>query len=158
MPEESRFLRGMRSWVGFKQIGVEYDREGRHAGDSKYSFRKLWKLAKDGIYNFSETPVTLMRRAGMLAMLFSVVYFIYILYKKIAFNSVPEGFTTTIFMIVLFAGLQFVFLGVLGEYVLRIFFQVKQRPKFIVKEFIMSEESKNSSKNGKEKEIQYTFK
>lgn len=157
MPEESRFLRGMRSWVGFNQVGVEYDRDSRYAGESKYSFRKLWKLAKDGIYNFSEVPISMMRRAGFLAIAFSIVYFSYILYKKLIYNTVPEGFTTIIFMILLFAGLQFIFLGILGEYVLRIFFQVKERPKFIVKEHLNYDEKKIKLENGKEKETGKAF-
>ena len=152
MPEESRFLRGMRSWVGFKQAGITYEREGRHAGEPKYSFRKLWKLAKDGIFNFSEVPVALMQRTGLLAILLSITYFIYILFKKILYQSVPPGFTTLVFMIILFAGLQFIFLGILGEYVLRIFFQVKKRPHFIVKECTDSTASKTIEHHGKEKQ------
>ncbi|MFN8289134.1 MAG: glycosyltransferase family 2 protein [Chitinophagaceae bacterium] len=155
MPEESRFLRGMRSWAGFSQIGIEYDRQERHAGDSTYSFRRLWKLAKDGIYNFSDVPIAIMRRIGFGAILFSLIYFAYILYQKMMYNSVPQGFTTLVFLIMLFAGLQFVFLGVMGEYVLRIFFQVKQRPLFILKEYIAIDESKNIEKNGKEEEANY---
>lgn len=152
MPEESRFLRGMRSWAGFSQVGIEYDRQERHAGDSKYSLRKLWKLAKDGIYNFSDFPVAIMRRIGFATICFSLIYFIYILCKKLVYNSVPPGFTTLVFLIMLFAGLQFVFLGVMGEYVLRIFFQVKQRPLFILKEYIAIDGSKNAETNGKEEE------
>lgn len=152
MPEESRFLRGMRSWAGFSQAGVEYDRHGRFAGESKYSFRQLWLLAKNGIYNFSDFPVSFMRRAGFATILLSVIYFISILFKKLLYNTVPEGYTSLVFLIMLFAGLQFIFLGVLGEYVLRIFFQAKQRPLFIVKDFISPDSLSNEKEYGKEKE------
>lgn len=136
MPEESRFLRGMRTWVGFKQIGVEYERDERHSGTPKYTFKKLWQLAKNGIFNFSEAPIKLMKRIGYLAILCSLLFGGYAVYKKIAYNSVPEGYTSLFFGLILFSGIQFIFLGLLGEYVLRIFFQVKQRPLFIIKEQI----------------------
>lgn len=136
MPEESRFIRGMRTWVGFKQIGVEYERDERHSGSPKYTFKQLWQLAKNGIFNFSEAPIKLMKRIGYLAIISSLVFGAYAVYKKIMFNSVPEGYTSLFFGLILFSGIQFIFLGLLGEYVLRIFFQVKQRPLFIIKEQI----------------------
>ena len=142
----------MRSCACFNQIGVEYDRHERFAGDSKYSFRKLWMLAKNGIYNFSDFPVSLMRRIGFSAILMSIVYFVFILCKKLFYNTVPPGFTSLVFLIMLFAGLQFIFLGVLGEYVLRIFFQSKQRPLFIIREYITAVNSFKEEEFGKEKQ------
>lgn len=132
MPEESRFLRGMRTWVGFKQIGYEYERDERAMGSPKYTFKQLWQLAKNGIFNFSEAPIKLMKRAGYATIFFSFCYAIYILYQKFVVGAVPPGFTTLYLFLMVFAGLQFLFLGLIGEYILRIFFQVKQRPLFIV--------------------------
>ena len=142
MPEESRFLRGMRYWIGFNQYGYEYERSERAAGTPKYTFKKLWQLAKNGIFNFSEAPVKFMKRTGYIAITLSVVYLIYILIKKLLYNSVPQGFTTLIFAFILFSGFQFIFMGLLGEYILRIFFQVKQRPLFIIKNQMIEGEYK----------------
>jgi dolichol-phosphate mannosyltransferase len=133
MPEESRFIRGMRAWTGFNQIGVEYERSARMAGDSKYSFRALFKLAYNGIFNFSEFPIKFITRIGLTAIIISLIYSIYALVMKIFFNTVPEGFTALIFVISMFGGIQLFSIGIIGEYVTRIFFQSKQRPLYIVK-------------------------
>ncbi len=140
MPEESRYLRGMRTWVGFKQIGVEYERSERQAGESKYSFSMLFKLAYNGIFNFSEFPIKFVSRLGVLAILISLVYFLSVVIKKFFFQEVIEGFTSLLFIIILFSGVQLFALGVIGEYVLRVFFQSKNRPLFIIKETIVDKE------------------
>ncbi len=138
MPEESRYLRGMRSWVGFKQVGVAYERSERHSGKPKYSFRSLFKLAFNGVFNFSEFPIRFIGYIGLFSVLLSMLYLAITLYKKFVHGTVPEGFTALIFAIVLFSGVQLLSIAVIGEYVLRIFFQVKQRPLFIVKSRILN--------------------
>lgn len=140
MPEESRYLRGMRSWVGFRQKGFEYERDERVAGESKYSFKMLFGLAYNGIFNFSEFPIKFMTRTGAVAILISLVYFVVTVIKKLFFTEVIEGFTALLFVIILFSGVQLLALGIIGEYVLRIFFQAKNRPLFIVKEEIVNSE------------------
>ena len=137
MPEKSRFIRGMRSWVGFKQIGISYERQERQAGTSKYSFKMLFKLAYNGIFNFSELPIKFITNLGILTTSLSLVYLVYTLIKKIFWNSVPEGFTALLFTIILFSGVQLISLGIIGEYVIRIFFQVKNRPLFVVQSRII---------------------
>ena len=136
MPEESRFLRGMRSWIGYQQIGVEYERHERHSGQSKYPLSKLIKLAFNGIFNFSEYPIKVVFNLGLIVLVISMVYFGHTLFKKLVFGTTPEGFTALLFTIIMFGGVQLIALGLIGEYVLRIFFQVKGRPLFIVKERI----------------------
>lgn len=143
MPEESRFIRGMRSWIGYKQIGITYERHERHAGDSKYPLTKLIGLAFNGIFNFSEYPIKMLSRLGLLSITVATLYLIYTLIMRFVFDSVESGFTALLFVIVLFGGVQLLALGMLGEYVLRIFFQVKNRPLFIVKEFITKSEKRN---------------
>jgi dolichol-phosphate mannosyltransferase len=140
MPEESRYLRGMRSWIGFKQVGFEYERDARAAGESKYSFKQLFQLAYNGIFNFSEFPVKFMSRVGVTAILISLLYFVTVVVKKMFFTHVIEGFTSLLFVIILFSGVQLLALGIIGEYVLRIFFQSKNRPLFIIKEEIVNRE------------------
>lgn len=136
MPEQSRYLRGMRAWVGYKQIAYEYDRDERHAGETKYSWSKLFELAFNGIFNFSDFPVKIITRLGFLTVIFSLIYFGYNIYRKIYYNDVPQGFSATILAIILFSGVQLISLGLIGEYVLRIYNQVRNRPLFIVDKII----------------------
>lgn len=136
MPEESRFIRGMRTWIGFKQVGIAYDRQERASGDSKYSFSKLVQLALNGIYNFSEFPIKFVTSLGGFAIISSVIYLIFVVVKKMFFDQVIEGFTALLFVIILFGGIQLMAIGVLGEYILRIFFQSKSRPNFIIEKEI----------------------
>lgn len=136
MPEASRFIRGMRSWVGFRQIGIPYERTGRAAGESKYTLRRLFGLALNGIFNFSEYPVKFITTLGVLTISSSAIYFLVTLIKKLAYGTVPEGFSALLFVIILFGGVQLIAIGILGEYILRIFFQVKNRPLFIVRSSI----------------------
>lgn len=140
MPEESRFLRGIRSWVGFKQIGIPFNRESRKNGNSKYGLGKLIGLALNGIFNFSKYPIRLTMMLGITALFTSLVYFLITLFKKIFIGDVPTGFTALLFVIILFGGLQLIAIGIIGEYILRIFFQVKKRPLYIVKERIQNGE------------------
>lgn len=140
MPEQSRYLRGMRAWVGFKQIGYEYDRDERHAGETKYSWTKLFELAFNGIFNFSDFPVKIITRLGFFTVVFSLIYFGYNIYRKIYYNDVPHGFTATILAIILFSGVQLISLGLIGEYVLRIYNQVRNRPLFVVDKLIQEGE------------------
>ncbi|HNW74367.1 MAG TPA: glycosyltransferase family 2 protein [Bacteroidales bacterium] len=136
MPEGSRFLRGMRSWVGFRQVGVEYEREKRIDGESKYSVAKMLRFAVNGIFNFSEYPIRLISVMGLITIVISIGYFLYVLYAKLMYGDVPPGFTALLFMVILFGGIQLLAIGLIGEYVLRIFFQVKNRPLFLIKERI----------------------
>jgi dolichol-phosphate mannosyltransferase len=136
MPEQSRYLRGMRAWVGFKQIGYEYDRDERQAGETKYSWKKLFELAFNGIFNFSDFPVKFITRTGFITVVFSLVYFGYNIYRKFFYDDVPQGFTATILAIILFSGVQLISLGLIGEYVLRIYNQVRNRPLFIIEKII----------------------
>lgn len=132
MPEESRYLRGMRTWIGFKQIGLEYERDERVAGTSKYSFKQLFRLAYNGIFNFSEFPIKFMTTTGAIAITIALIYFLIVVAKKIFFTQVIEGFTAMLFVVILFSGVQLLALGIIGEYVLRIFFQSKNRPLFVI--------------------------
>ncbi len=139
MPEESRYIRGLRAWIGFKQIGVEYERLERAAGKTKYSWKQLFKLAYNGIFNFSEFPIKLITNLGLFAILISLFYLGITIVKKLVWDTVPEGFTALLFTIILFSGVQLISLGIIGEYVLRIFFQVKKRPLFIIDQKIINQ-------------------
>ncbi|MEP7264843.1 MAG: glycosyltransferase family 2 protein [Bacteroidota bacterium] len=143
MPEQSRYLRGMRSWVGFKQLGFEYDRDVRAAGNSNYSIKKLLELGFNGIFNFSEFPVRFITRLGLISIVTALIYLAYTLFKSIMFGGVPAGFTALIFAITLFSGVQLISLGLIGEYVLRIYNQVRNRPLYIVAKRIVDKDEVN---------------
>lgn len=150
MPEESRYLRGMRSWIGFTQIGYKYNRPDRKAGNTQYSIKQLFKLAMNGIFNFSEFPIKFISFLGFSTIFISVIYFVITLIKKFTIGYVPDGFTAIIFLIILFGGVQLISIGIIGEYLLRVFFQVKKRPLFIIKELIIDKkEVKNNDFNSK---------
>jgi polyisoprenyl-phosphate glycosyltransferase len=143
MPEQSRYLRGLRSWVGFKQCSFEYERDARAAGKSSYSLRKLMELGFNGIFNFSEFPVRVIARLGLVSIILSLVYLAWTLYKRIVIGNVPEGFSALIFAITLFSGVQMISLGLIGEYVLRIYNQVRNRPLFIIDKKVVDQQEVN---------------
>lgn len=136
MPERSRFLRGIRSWVGFKQIPYEYERDSRADGITKYSMKALFKLAYDGIFNFSNKPLKLITHIGLYTILVSVVYLTGVLIKKLMGYEVPSGFISIVAVITLFSGVQLISLGIIGEYLARIYLQVKNRPLYVVDKIV----------------------
>ena len=144
MPEESRYIRGMRSWIGFKQIGVEYDRNERVAGSPQYTWKMLFNLAFNGIFNFSEIPIKTITKLGLYSIVIGLLYFLYALFRKVFFNDVPTGFLGLLFAIIMLGGVQLVSLGVIGEYILRIFYQVKNRPLYIVKDEIIEKKQQRA--------------
>jgi len=144
MPERSRFIRGIRSWVGFKQVPYEYDRAGRAEGQTKYSFKSLFKLAYDGIFNFSNKPLKLITHIGLYTILVSVVYLTGVLIKKLMGYEVPSGFISLVAVVTLFSGVQLISLGIIGEYLARIYLQVKNRPLFVVDRLVDHEGSKKA--------------
>lgn len=132
MPEHHRYLRGMRGWVGFRQMGLPVERGPRFSGESKYSLMRLAKLAADGIFAFSIVPIRAAALLGAVAIILSALYSIYALYAKFVLHQSPQGFTALIVAIAFLSGLILFFLGVIGEYVGRIYEETKARPLYIV--------------------------
>lgn len=132
MPEHHRYLRGMRSWVGFRQIGIPVERAERHSGKSKYSLMRLMKLAADGIFAFSIVPIRAAAIAGAIVMSLSMVYVCYALYAKVFLHQSPQGFTALLVSITFLSGIMLFFLGIIGEYVGRIYEETKARPQYII--------------------------
>jgi polyisoprenyl-phosphate glycosyltransferase len=135
MPEQHRYLRGLRTWIGFRQIGIPLERDARYAGQTKYSPMRLLKLASDGIFAFSIVPLRAAAVVGSGAMLVSILYSLYAVYAKFWRGS-PQGFTALIVTITFLSGVNLFFLGIIGEYVGRIYEEVKDRPHYIVRETI----------------------
>ncbi len=133
MPERNRFVRGLRSWIGFKQIGIPVERAARYAGKPKYTFSKLVSLAFDGLVSFSYVPLRFITVAGFGVSVLSILLAVYYLFDKLLGGSNPAGFPTLIVSILFLAGIQLITIGVIGEYVGRIYEEVKQRPLFIIR-------------------------
>lgn len=134
LPERHRYLRGLRAWVGFRQTGIAVERSQRYAGASKYGFWKLVRLALDGVFAFSVAPLRAAALLGLLTICATLLYVVYAIYAKIVLHQSPPGFTALFVAITLFAGIQLVFMGVMGEYIGRIYEESKKRPHYIVRE------------------------
>lgn len=132
LPERSRFLRGLVCWVGFKKIGVKYDRAERSAGTSKYPLKKMIRLALDGITGFSSSPLKISFYMGIFATLIGFGVFVWsILEKFLSPATTVPGWASLMTAIVFFSGVQLMTIGILGEYIGRIYDEVKQRPLYI---------------------------
>lgn len=136
MPERARFLRGMTSWIGYRQVGVPYTREARFAGRSKYPLPKLLRLAFDGITSFSTAPIKLVTALGFALVVFCVGVLAWTLYVRFFTSHHPQGWTSVIAVVLLLGGMQLLSLGVIGQYVARIFDETKQRPLYLVDEIV----------------------
>lgn len=131
-PERQRYLRGLRSWVGFRQTGLVVERDERFAGTTSYGPIKLLKLASDGIFSFSIVPLRAAAMLGVVAILVSTLFSLYTLYAKLFLHEAPAGFTALMLFISFFGGVQLFFLGIIGEYIGRIYQETKHRPIYVV--------------------------
>jgi dolichol-phosphate mannosyltransferase len=135
-PERQRYLRGLRTWVGFPQTGIQVERVAREAGVSKYDTRALVRLAFDGIFAFSVVPLRAAAILGVGAMLLSFLFAGYSLWAKLFHDQSPRGFTALIMAIVFLSGVQLFFLGIIGEYVGRVYEETKARPLYLVSRIV----------------------
>jgi len=137
MTEKNKFIRGIISWIGFNQTFVEYDRNERFAGTTKYPLRKMLAFASDGIFSFSSKPLKLITRMGTMTVLLAFVVLVYSLCAKLFdLPTVMPGWTSIMTAITLFSGVQMLSLGVMGEYIGRIYDESKGRPQYIVRETV----------------------
>ncbi len=142
LPEKNRFLRGLRSWAGFKQTSFPYERDTRQAGEPKYDFRMLLNLAWDGIFNFSIIPLKMISFVGIITSIFSILGIIFFLIQRTfnlkLFSLTPTdmpGWTSLVLIVLFIGGLQLLCLGIMGEYLGRLYYEAKSRPTFVVKKF-----------------------
>ncbi len=133
MPERNRFVRGIRSWVGFNQVGLPFERQARHAGKSKYTVGRLMLLALDGLISFSYVPLRVITALGLSVSVVSLLLAIFFFVKKLLYGLSPPGYASIIVSIFFLAGIQLVTLGVIGEYVGRIFEEAKRRPMYVLR-------------------------
>ena len=137
LPEHNKFLRGLFSWVGYKQIPYEYERQERFAGKTKYPLNKMLKLASDGIISFSTKPLKLVGALGIISIIISIVILLYALISYACkLNQLTAGWTSIMVAITFFAGVQLLSIWIISEYIGRIYEETKQRPQYIIKEKI----------------------
>ena len=137
LPEHNKFLRGLFSWVGYRQTPIEYERQERYAGKTKYPLGKMLKLATDGIIGFSTKPLKIVGALGICSILISIIILIYSLLSYILkWNNLTAGWTSIMVAITFFAGVQLMSLWIISEYIARIYDESKGRPEYIIEEKI----------------------
>jgi glycosyltransferase involved in cell wall biosynthesis len=134
MPERHRFLRGMVSWVGFDRTYVSFQAPRRSAGESKYTTLKMIGLALDALFSFSAAPMRIATRLGLGLLVPGTLYFLYIVMRYVAMNDFVRGWGSLICTLMIIGGIQLVFIGIIGEYLARIFEESKQRPLYFFKQ------------------------
>jgi len=134
LPERNRYVRGLVSWVGFKQTAVEYVREGRFAGKTKYPLRKMLKFATDGVASFSYKPLKISTVIGVILAICSFAYLIYVLYLRLFTDATVSGWASLAVISLFFNGVVLIILGIIGEYIGRIYDEAKGRPLYIIGE------------------------
>lgn len=145
LPEHNKYLRGLFSWVGFKQKPIKYDREERKAGKTKYPLKKMMKLAYDGIISFSTKPLKLIGIIGMLSVLMSIIVLVYTIFSYLfKWNNLVPGWASIMVSILFFAGVQLVSIWIMSEYMARIYDESRNRPEYIINKRInQPKEEKN---------------
>jgi len=133
LPERNRFIRGLVAWIGFPQVAVRYRRQARYAGETKYPLRKMVRFALDGITSFSFLPLRLATLLGFIVSVLSFLYIVVVIILKLIGINWP-GYTSMMASILFLGGVQLVMIGVLGEYVARVYDEVKRRPLYLVGE------------------------
>ena len=136
--EHNRFMKGIFAWVGFPSIGVTDNRDSRYAGETKWNYIKLWNLSIDGITAFTIAPLKLATYMGLIIAAASFIYAIYIIFKVLVIGEAVQGFPTLAILILLLGGIQLIFLGIIGEYLGRVFSETKNRPLYFTKQVLQS--------------------
>lgn len=140
MPERNRFVRGLRTWAGFRQTGLRYERPARKGGRPKYTFAQLVRLAANGVVSFSFVPLSLISSVGMLMSVLAFVWGTYVLVWRILAREPLPGYATIMIAILLVGGLQLLAFGILGQYVAQVYDEVKGRPHYLVRSLAGFEE------------------
>jgi glycosyltransferase involved in cell wall biosynthesis len=134
LPEHSRFMKGLFAWVGFKQTAVYFERGSRAAGNSKWSSGRLWNFALDGLISFSSVPLRIWSYLGMIISFFALCYAAFLIWFKLVRGIDVPGYPSLMVVVLFFAGVQLVTLGIIGEYLSRVYNEVKRRPLYLVRE------------------------
>ena len=141
LPERQRFVRGLRTWVGLRQTGIEYERPARAAGEPAYTMGALVKLAVDGLVSFSSVPLRLVTRLGLLAAVFAMGMGVWVVWSVLTGQPMPRGWASLACLVLLMAAVQLISLGIIGEYLARVFLEVKRRPTYLIASVVGGEGS-----------------
>jgi dolichol-phosphate mannosyltransferase len=141
LPERIRFVRGLRTFVGFRQVGLQYERAAREAGQPKYSFRALLGLATDGLISFSNYPLRLVTYLGFTTAAVALVLTVWVFADAFYNQATPRGWASTIVVVLFMGATQLISLGIMGEYIRRIFLESKGRPNYIVRDVLRTQPS-----------------
>jgi glycosyltransferase involved in cell wall biosynthesis len=133
LPERQRFMKGLFAWVGFKTVTIEYSRDARLVGETKFSGWKLWNFAIEGITSFSLMPLKIWIYVGLAGALFAFLYATFIILRTLIFGIDLPGYASLLVVTLFFGSLQLISLGVIGEYIGRIYFESKQRPLYLIR-------------------------
>ena len=145
LPETNRFMKGLFAWIGYPQTALKYSRDKRFAGDSKFNYLKLWNFALDGITSFTTIPLKMASYLGVFIALASFIYGVFIVIRTLIFGDPVAGFPTLITVVLFLGGVQLLFLGVLGEYLGRMFDETKRRPLYLIEEYHRSSKDDHNS-------------
>ncbi|APW59210.1 glycosyltransferase family 2 protein [Paludisphaera borealis] len=153
LPERMRFVRGLRSFVGFRQVGLAYDRSAREEGDPKYSMRGLMALAVDGLISFSGYPLRLVTYLGMITISIAIALLVWVFTDAITNGKAPRGWASMVVTVLFMGSIQLFSLGIIGEYIRLIFLETKGRPSYIVRDYSgpRSERPKDDDEPGAER-------
>ena len=136
LPERNRFMKGLYSWIGYPSIAVEYRRDPRHAGQTKWNYWKLWNFALEGITSFTEVPLKLASYIGGFIAFAAFCFGIYIIVDTLFYGNEVKGYPSLIVTVLFLGGIQLIFIGILGEYLGRAFAEAKQRPLYFVNKVV----------------------
>jgi glycosyltransferase involved in cell wall biosynthesis len=138
LPESHRFMKGLFAWIGYPQIALHYSRDPRSAGETKFNYWKLWNFALDGITSFTTLPLKLATYVGTFIAFFAFLYGLFIVVRTLMYGDPVAGFPTMMTVMLFLGGVQLLFLGILGEYIGRMFDETKRRPLYLVEEYHQS--------------------
>jgi glycosyltransferase involved in cell wall biosynthesis len=147
MPEKQKFLRGQMAWVGFRQTYVEYDRDERLSGNTGYTFRKMFRLAMDGITSFSNFPLRVATISGFACAIIGLFLIVYTLYSRYVLKDYQPGWSSLMVTIVFIGGIQLIGIGIIGEYISRIYDNIRNRPLYIVDETNIANHDSSKAKS-----------
>jgi len=139
--EQHRFMKGLFAWIGYRQKAVQYQRDPRHAGKTKWNYWRLWNFALDGITSFTIAPLKISTYLGLFTAMGAFGYGIYMVIETLIYGNPVPGYPSLIVIILILGGVQLVAIGILGEYLGRIFNETKRRPLYFINEYLPSTEA-----------------
>lgn len=135
LPEHHRFMKGLFAWIGFKQVAVPYRRDARYAGETKWNYWQLWNLAIEGFTSYSVTPLKVATYIGVVIALVAFLYGVYIISKTLIYGDPVAGYPSLVVIVLFLGGIQLLFIGIIGEYLGRVFNETKRRPLYLVESY-----------------------